>query len=458
MRTLFAPLALLPDGWARDVEIDIDGHGNIAATKTGAVAGRTENAGGPVVPGMSNLHSHAFQRAMAGRTERRGADAGDDFWSWRELMYHFMVKLAPEHVRAIAAQLYVELLKGGYTAVGEFHYLHNDPLGRPYADPAEMAFAHVRAAREAGIALTLMPSLYGFGGVGGEPLGPAQRRFATTPKEVGRILESLQRHVATEREVRLGIAPHSLRAVTAPTLGEMITIVDDLDRTAPIHIHVAEQQREVDACVATLGARPLEWLLDRFHLGPRWCLVHCTQSGADELQRLAITGAHLGICPTTEADLGDGLLDFGAYQEAGGSWGIGSDSHVGRSAADELRLLEYGQRLGRKRRHVAATESVPSVGTHLWKSALAGGAAAIGRKSGAIAPGYRADLVVLDPAESELAGLAPDELLDAFVFGCSQRVVRHVAVSGRWVIRDRHHRMEGKVADRYRRAVEHLTA
>ena len=457
MRTLFAPMAMLPDGWRRNVEIEIDGHGNIAAVNPDTVRGRSEHSGGPVIPGMSNVHSHAFQRAMAGRTERRGS-GDDDFWSWREWMYRFLGRIEPNHCHAIAAQLYVELLKGGYTAVGEFQYLHHNPGGRPYVNLAEMAFAHLRAATETGIAITIMPVLYGYGGVGGKPLAPAQARFATTPAQIGRMLESLHRHVVTEHDARIGVAPHSLRAVTAETLGELIATVNTIENTAPIHIHIAEQEREVAACQAELGARPIDWLVDHFALSPRWTLVHATHATSSELKKVADAGAAIALCPTTEANLGDGIFQLEALQQAEGRWCIGSDSHVTRSAPAELQLLEYGQRLVARRRNVAASEDTPSVGESMWRHSVETGARAIVRKTGAIAIGMRADLVVLDAEAPECVGVTLPELLDTFVFAGGDRLIKHVAVSGRWVIRDRQHRDEQKIAVRFRKAMRNLLA
>lgn len=469
MRTLFAPHALLPTGWVNDVQIEIDGHGNIADVMSNAQPGRAEHVGGALIPGMPNLHSHAFQRAMAGRTERRDP-AGDDFWAWRSLMYRFVDRIGPKECHAIAAQLYVELLRGGFTAVGEFHYLHRDPAGNPYADPAEFVVAHTQAAKEAGIAITMLPALYGFGGIGGQPLEPAQRRFASTPESILRVLEILRRHFQTERDVRFGVAPHSLRAVTKDTLHALLGGLDRIDPSAPVHMHIAEQQREVGAAIAKLGARPIEWLLANAPVDARWCLVHCTHATRGELEAVHRAKAVVGICPTTEANLGDGVFDLaslqgtnaadpsppGASYNAGGTFGVGTDSHVNRSAAHELRLLEYSQRLLTHRRAVAASSVQPSTGANLWSQAVAGGAKALGRKAGAIATGMRADLVVLDLNTPDAAGLTLDQLLDAFVFSGGDAMVKHVAVSGRWVIRDGHHRDEQTIAERYRRAVSWL--
>ncbi len=467
MRTLFAPHALLPSGWANNVQIEIDGHGNIAEVITDAQPGRAEHAGGALIPGMPNLHSHAFQRAMAGRTEARDP-AGDDFWSWRTLMYRFVERIGPKECHAIAAQLYLELLRGGFTSVAEFLYLNRDPAGNAYADPAELVTAHTQAAKETGIAITMLPALYGFGGMGGQPLEPAQRRFASTPETVLRLLEVLRRHFLTERDVRFGVAPHSLRAVTHETLTRLIDGLHRLDPTAPIHMHVAEQHREVTAAIAQLGARPIEWLAANVPLDARWCLIHCTHATRGELEALRRAGAIVGICPTTEANLGDGAFDLAALQAAGAGgngvngsggrvFGVGTDSHVNRSATHELRLLEYTQRLLTHRRAVAASALQPSPGAQLWSQAVAGGASALGRRAGAITIGMRADLVVLDLTSPDVAGLSIDQLLDAFVFSGGDAMVKHVAVSGRWVIRDGHHRDEQAIAERYRRAVHWLT-
>ncbi|HET7358834.1 MAG TPA: formimidoylglutamate deiminase, partial [Rhodanobacteraceae bacterium] len=328
-----------------------------------------ETPGRWVLPGMPNLHSHAFQRAMAGLAERRG-QGDDSFWSWRETMYAFAAALGPDDLQAIAAQLYVEMLKAGYTQVCEFHYLHHQPDGTPYADPAAMSLALVEAAREAGIGLTLLPVLYMRGGFDGRPLSPRQRRFGHDVDGFMALFERLR--ALHEPMLRVGIALHSLRAVPEAAMREVLDAVAGTG--CPIHIHVAEQIGEVQDCLAVHNARPVEWLLDHAPVDARWCLVHATHLTDDELRRAAASGAVAGLCPTTEANLGDGLFPLAAWLDAGGTLGIGSDSHISVSPVEELRWLEYGQRLASRHRNVAARGAGKSVGETLWTAALAGGA------------------------------------------------------------------------------------
>ncbi|HEX9768596.1 MAG TPA: formimidoylglutamate deiminase [Kiloniellales bacterium] len=457
----FAERALLPDGWARNVGFAVGGDGTLASVRPDSSSGGAATLAGPVLPGMPNLHSHAFQRAMAGLTERAhmaGADAEDDsFWTWREVMYGFVRRLDPDQVQAIAAQLYVEMLEAGYTAVGEFHYLHHDPDGAPYGDPAEMSRRVIAAARSTGIGLTHLPVLYGYGGFGGKPTGGGQRRFLTTPERYLELLSLLREEVCDDPQLHLGIAPHSLRAVTPDSLRTVLEGIAALDKDAPIHIHVAEQQPEVRDCIDWSGLRPVEWLLTHHDLDPRWCLVHATHMTDEEAVALARTGAVVGLCPTTEANLGDGLFPAGAYLAAGGRFGIGSDSHVSVSPVEELRWLEYGQRLSFKRRNLLAEEAgSPSVGARLYKAALAGGAQALGRPIGRLAAGCRADLVVLDADLPCLLGKTDDILLDAVVFAGNRNPVRDVMVGGEWLVEGGRHRNRAVVLAAYRAAIAAL--
>jgi formimidoylglutamate deiminase len=388
MTSFFAPEALLPDGWATNVGMEVDSAGNFSSVEKNAISRGAERLSGPVLPGMANLHSHAFQRAMAGLAEVRDA-AQDDFWSWRELMYRFVERLTPERAQAVAAYLYIDMLMHGYTAVGEFHYVHDGS--------ADMLMSHLAAAKDAGVAITLLPSMYQWSNFGQKPLQPRQKRFASGPGFVLDLIDKFESE--TTQDILVGASPHSLRAVDPGALKEL---VGALPKGAPIHIHAAEQVREVEECVVALGKRPVEWLLQTFKVDARWCLVHATHMTPDETQALARSGATAGLCPTTEANLGDGVFPLLAYRAAGGRYGIGGDSHVSRDPAEELRLLEYAQRLlARKRNLVAGTRS-PAVGTTLWLEAAAGGAA-LGRNMGAIAPGMRADLVVLDEDHPDVA-------------------------------------------------------
>ncbi|MSP84051.1 MAG: formimidoylglutamate deiminase, partial [Alphaproteobacteria bacterium] len=452
MTDLFCDTAMLGAGWATGVRIAIDATGSITAINANADPRGAERVAGAVIPGMPNLHSHAFQRAMAGLAERAGP-GGDSFWTWREVMYGFVRRLGPEQVEAIAAQLYVEMAKAGYTAVAEFHYLHHQPDGSAYADPAELSLRVIEAARRAGIGITHLPVLYRHGGFGAKPAAEGQRRFLNDADRFLGIVERLRLVYADIHDVRIGMAPHSLRATSPELLADAIAGLERMDRSAPIHIHIAEQAKEVDECVAWSGARPVAWLLDHMPVGARWCLVHATHMVDAEVVNLARTGAVAGLCPTTEANLGDGLFALPAYLAAHGSLGIGSDSHISVSPIEELRWLEYGQRLARRERNVATTVASPHVGAELYRLALAGGAQAVARPVGSLAPGQRADLVVLDPDHPSLAGRSGDTLLDAFVFAGNTSPVRHVMAGGRWIVRDGRHAHEDAVADAYRRTV-----
>jgi len=453
---LFAARALLPEGWARDVLFEISADGALTAVTGDAAPGDASRAQGVVLPGMPNLHSHAFQRAMAGLAERAGPQ-DDSFWTWREVMYGFLRELGPDQVEAVAAQLYVEMLKAGYTAVAEFHYLHHDRDGRPYADPAEMSRRVVAAAEGAGIGLTLLPVLYGFADFGGVAPGESQRRFLHEPDRFLRLIETLLRDHGGSTQVRIGIAPHSLRAVTPKTLHTAVDGLAALDPAAPVHIHIAEQQREVRDCIAWSGARPVEWLLQNIGPDSRWCLVHATHVTEEETVRVAASGAVVGLCPTTEANLGDGVFPAATFLAAGGAFGIGSDSHISVSPIEELRWLEYGQRLFQRRRNLLAAGSVnASVGASLYRGALAGGAQALGRPIGRLAVGCRADLLVVDADSPALYGKRDDLLLDALVFAGNANPVRDVMVGGAWVVRDGRHPREDGIFAAYRHAVETL--
>jgi formimidoylglutamate deiminase len=430
-RTLFAEHALLPTGWARDVLLEWDASGTLRSVRasTHALQG-AERAAGPVIPGMPNLHSHAFQRAFAGLTEYR-AQAQDSFWSWRTLMYRFARAVTPPQLEAIATGLYVEMLEAGYTSVCEFHYLHHDPDGRPYADDAELSRTLLRAAARAGIGFTLLPVLYQTAGFDVAPAAAEQRRFVRSTDSMLRLLQTL-RPACDAQAARLGLAPHSLRAVPADSLREALAGLDAIDATAPVHIHVAEQTAEVDACVAARAQRPVEWLLDHAPVGPRWCLVHATHMTPAEAERAARTGAVAGLCPTTEANLGDGLFEMASWRAARGAWGVGSDSHATVDVGEELRLLEYGQRLRARQRNVMATDAQPWVATGMTLQAVAGGAQSAGRPVGGLAVGQRADFVSLKAAHPLLAGLSsPDAMLSAHVFAVQrQSSVDSVFVAG----------------------------
>jgi len=449
MHQIYAEQALLPRGWADGVCITIAEDGIIQDVAS-SVDAHGETVAGPLLPGLPNLHSHAFQRALAGLTEK-STDPEDSFWTWRELMYRTVARLDPEQVEAIARWLYIEMLKNGYTAVAEFHYLHHQPDGRPYANPTEMAERIVAAADAAGIGLTLLPVYYAQGGFGGQPPSDQQRRFIHDEANYLKLLQTLDARHGASALTRLGVAFHSLRAVTPQA---MTRILDAVDPGMPVHIHIAEQQREVDDCLAWSGQRPITWLYEHQAVSERWCLVHATHAGHEELHRMAESNVVVGLCPTTEANLGDGIFPAEPFVRAHGHLGVGSDSHVSVSPVEELRWLEYGQRLLSERRNRLASWG-ESVGMALYQSALEGGARALGQPVGAIAPGYRADLLVLD-GEHPLLASAADKALDRWLFAGSETMVRDVMVAGRWLVRERHHPGEQAAAAAFLAALRGL--
>lgn len=427
-QTLFAQDALLPSGWATNVLLQWNQQGQLTDVQANAMPPPgVPQAPGPVLPGMPNLHSHAFQRAFAGLTEYR-VDANDNFWSWRTLMYRFALALTPDQLEAIATWLYIEMLEAGYTQVCEFHYLHHDSNGQPYADDATLATCLLRAAQNAGIVLTLLPVLYQSSGFGGSSPSDGQRRFIRSTDNMLNLLAKLK-PLCEAQGARLGLAPHSLRAVPPVGLREAIAGLDAMDKTAPIHIHIAEQTAEVDACVAWSGQRPVEWLLNHADVNPRWCLVHATHMSEQEYQRAASSGAVAGLCPSTEANLGDGLFNVPRWLSHGGAWGVGSDSHITVNAAEELMLLEYGQRLALRQRNVLAHPQHHQTATAMTLAAVAGGVQAAGRAtpgpSTGLALGQPADMVALDAGHHAMVGLGVPEMLSAHVFASNRTSALH---------------------------------
>ncbi|MBL8298658.1 MAG: formimidoylglutamate deiminase [Rhodanobacteraceae bacterium] len=437
-----------PHGWEAEAGWRIEDGRFVAIAEATADEHRI---GRWVLPGMPNLHSHAFQRAMAGLAERQ-THPEDSFWTWRETMYAFAGRIGPDELQAIAAQLYVEMLEAGYTQVCEFHYLHHQPNGRPYADPAAMSLALIEAARETGIGLTLLPTLYQTGGFDGRELSERQRRFGHTTDAYLELLQRLRK--LEDATLRVGIALHSLRAVPPDALQAVLN--SGLVENAPIHIHIAEQLGEVQDCLALRNARPVEWLLANAAVDARWTLVHATHLTAEEIQGIAASGAVAGLCPTTEANLGDGLFPLAEFLAAEGVLGIGSDSHISVSPVEELRWLEYGQRLKSCHRNIAVSESSSSVGETLWGDALFGGARAAGVAVAAIEAGARADLIVLDDKAPQLAERAATHLLDTFVFSGNRNLVRDVMVAGRWRVRDGRHVDAAGIAARYAAALQRI--
>ncbi len=430
---IFAAEALLPEGWARNVRLTLKGD-TIGTLAADAVAGAGDLRVGALVPGMPNLHSHAFQRGMAGLAERRGATA-DSFWTWREVMYHFALTLTPEEAQAVAEMAYMEMLEQGFTRVGEFHYLHHDRDGGTYADPAEMSLRIIAAAEATGINLTHLPVFYAHADFGGKAPNPGQRRFTHDLDAFARLMERARAAMIRPLD-RLGIAPHSLRAVTEDELQALVAA----HGAGPVHIHIAEQTREVDDCVAACGQRPVERLLANFPVDGRWCLIHATHLTPAETQGIAASGAVVGLCPVTEANLGDGLFPAGQFLALGGRIGIGSDSNVEISVREELKLLEYGQRLAHRQRNVLSMGE-GSTGRALFAANLAGGAQALAAPAPELAVGAPADLVAL----SDRLGLpdGADRTLDRWLFGTDVGVAdvwaggRHLVAGGRHAQHDR---------------------
>jgi formimidoylglutamate deiminase len=441
------------DGWLSPASVQIDADGRILSVSAGRVDPALPQINGLAIPGMPNLHSHAFQRGMVGRAEFRDSTRADSFWTWRKQMYQLAATMTPEDLEAIAAQLYVEMLRSGITAVGEFHYLHHDSNGVPFADLTQMSDRIFAAARSTGIALTHLPVLYVNGGFG-QAIGPEQSRFSHPDLDSFlKLYDKLRTQVAGQPNFRLGVAPHSLRAVDGDCLQALISV---LEPDTPIHIHIAEQIKEVEEAKEFLGARPVRWLLDHHLVNEKWCLVHATHLDQSEILDLAASGAVAGLCPTTEANLGDGIFPAPSFLQAGGKIGIGTDSQVSVGVNTELRMLEYGQRLRDKQRNVLASRQQASVGRRLLDLTLAGGAQALAQAVGRIAPGLRADIVVLDLEHPRLVEHSLDTALDAWIFGHVESAVKDVMVAGRWEILEGQHRHAAEIFERYKKAVRRL--
>ena len=446
--------ALTPDGWCDDVRVEISNQGMIRSLETGCRDAALPVIDGVALPGVPNAHSHAHQRLLAGLAET-GAGR-DSFMRWRELMYLIVGRIDPDGFQAVAALAYLEMLKSGYTSVAEFHYLHHDAGGSPYAQPAEMGLRCIAAAEDAGIALTLLPSLYAHGGFGPVPAGVEQARFVCDAGGYMEIYSALRKAVEDRPGMRLGYAPHSLRAVDESLLGEVLEGVRRMDPDAPVHMHVGEQRSEVDDCLAWCGASPVQRLLDSVAVDARWNLVHATHMSDSERSALAATQASVVLCPTTEANLGDGTFPARKWLDLEGRFSIGSDSQITISPTDELRLLEYAQRLISESRNVLADESGGSLGKVLLADALKGGAVALAQRCGVLEEGARADIVVLDSEHPALIARDGDEVLDSWIFAGGAACVRDVFVGGRQVVSGGEHVDEPEIVARYREAAEAL--
>ena len=447
---IFAKWALLPEGWAENVRITIiDSH--ITGVIKSAVQQPNDTLVSALLPALSNLHSHAFQRAMAGMTEHRIAGR-DSFWTWRDLMYRFLDRLTPAQMEGIAALVFMEMQEAGYAAVGEFHYVHHQPGGDAYENPAELSNRIFAAASQTGIGLTHLPVLYTYGGAGKQPLTAGQLRFGNSVDRFSPLLENIRAQARVlPSDTRVGIAPHSLRA----------TNPDDLTRALPfaagnpIHIHVAEQPKEVADVLAWLGARPVEWLLSNAEIGPNWCAIHATHLTPKETVQLAKSGAVAGLCPITESNLGDGPFNGPGWMAAGGAFGIGSDSNVRVSLTEELRTLEYSQRLRDLSRNVLVAKD-GSVGQSLYLGAALGGAQALGRKSGQITVGNLADLTAIDLSHPALCALSFDKILDGLVFAAPDTVVTDLWSAGRHQVKEGRHVNRAEIIAGWRKAVKGL--
>lgn len=451
MTTIWAETALLPGGWADRVTLTL-AEGRIASVVVGNPAPAGAARVGLLLPAATNLHSHGFQRAMAGLTEARGPDPADSFWTWRRQMYAFLDRMTPDDVEAVTAWAFLEMAEAGFAAVAEFHYLHHAQGGVPYADLAEMSARICAAAAQTGLGLTLLPVLYMQGGCEGRALVRGQDRFGNATDRFARLLDGAERHAAAlPADTVVGVAPHSLRAVPPAALAEAVGLRPD----APLHMHLAEQVGEVTEVQAHLGARPVEWLLAQANVGPRWCLIHCTQMERAETLALAATGAVAGLCPITESSLGDGIFDGVAWLGAGGRWGVGSDSNIRIAWAEELRTLDYSQRL-RDRSRAALATAAQSTGRVLAEGAAQGGAQAAGRDSGRIEAGRLADLVALDRTHPDMAGRRGDMALDTLIFARDDRQVRHVWSAGRHIVQDGQHVARTRIEAGYRTTLARL--
>jgi formimidoylglutamate deiminase len=456
----FAPLAWVEGAWSEDVLLSVAADGTWASLQTNANSDQQRGAArlsGPVLPGLVNAHSHAFQRAIAGMTERVSAGQAsgqDNFWSWRDSMYSAALRITPQQLEAIAAQLYAELLQAGYTQVCEFHYLHNDLAGKHYANPLEMSLALVRAAQRVGIGITLLPTLYMRSGFAATSLRSNQQRFASTPESIFNLCEGIDKQFGSNL-VNTGLALHSLRAVGPDALQQAAAHAKA--HQMPVHIHVAEQTAEVVDCVSAYGQRPVEWLISHAGLDARWSLVHATQTTPAELQGIKISGASIVLCPTTEANLGDGVFDLPGYAKIQGNWSIGSDSHITRSWQEELRLLEYSQRLVLRQRNVmAGAAGNTSSAAALFNAALAGGAAACGLPTGGLVVGQRADFSVIDTTSPALLGVPQGHLLDAMVFSSPDARLLEVYVAGKQVVQAGRIKSQPRLGDDFLNAMRTL--
>jgi formimidoylglutamate deiminase len=438
-QTLYAQHALLPSGWASQVRLHWDAEGNFTQIETGVTPNAFEKQCGFVSPGMTNLHSHAFQRAMAGMTEVAG-EGPDSFWTWRDLMYRYALAISPEQMQAIASQLYSECLRHGYTSVCEFHYVHRAPNGNFYTDIAETSKQVIAAATKTGMGISMLPVLYSYADFNQQALREDQRRFNTNVEQILQIVQALEGQ--RNAQVEVGVAPHSLRAASTDQIRDLM---QGMPAQRPIHIHIAEQMREVQACLAATGKRPVELLFETQNVDKHWCLVHATHLTQQEVASMAASQSVAGICTSTEGNLGDGFFELPAYIAANGRFGIGTDSHASQSVVEEIRWLEYGQRLKQQGRNIASVKGQRRVADFLWQQCLSGGAQASGRKVGQLQSGYRADIVVFDDQHPNLQNIDVADMLSTVVFSGNDQLVRDVYVGGELVVEAGRHREQTQI-------------
>lgn len=446
----FANQALLDHGWAENVRIEVQ-FGTIHSITENAAPSDAISLSGPIVPTLANLHSHAFQRAMAGLAEV-SLNPNDSFWSWRDLMYTMVHKLSPEDVRVIATQLYIDMLKAGYSQVAEFHYLHHQQSGKPYNQLNEMARQLIQAADTAGLGLTLLPVLYSHAGFGGQPPTSGQKRFINNTEQYLALHQACSKDLVDHELHQIGICFHSLRAVTQQQISDVLS---ETSAEMPIHIHIAEQQKEVQDCINWSGQRPVQWLANEVGINEKWCLVHATHLTTDEICTIAKSNAVAGLCPTTEANLGDGIFPAVDYINANGRWGIGSDSHVSLSIVEELRTLEYGQRLRDQQRNRLYGQQQNHVGDFLFHQARLGGNQASHSKLG-LAVGHRADFIVLDHKNPFIAASKTDDIINRWLFACNDNLIRHVYVAGKPIIIDFRHKQEEQASTEFTDVLKRL--
>jgi formimidoylglutamate deiminase len=449
---LYAETLLVGNQWQQNKTLIIDDLGIISAIEDGK-AEQAQVITGAVIPGMVNCHSHAFQRAFAGFSEYR-ANQADSFWSWRDIMYRFVAQMTPKDVHKVAQYLYLEMLQAGYTSVAEFHYLHHQTSGQQYNDSAEMSHQVINAALNTGIAITHLPVLYTYAGFGHKSPSQAQARFIHQTDDYCQLLEKLNQHYQNTKNFALGIAPHSLRAVSHEQLNQIVPFIRQIEPKAPIHIHIAEQTQEVEDCLSFYQQRPVEWLINNYSLDPHWCLIHATHLTSTEVSELAQSAGVAGICPTTEANLGDGIFPTAEFLQQGGAIALGSDSHIAVNLADEIRSLEYAQRLTKHQRAVLVSDDCTSVGQNIYAHAAKHGASVINQNVGEIAIGKRADLLVLDTQHPTLYGKKGSTILDAAIFACDRLPIKDVMVAGKWQIKDKQHQSAEKITQDYLSVME----